>query len=126
MRSRNAIALHAFSVSPVAGGDSVVDRLRRGIAEAGLDCGCLATADAVLDRVGAEEELVRRAAGLADARKMRDAIVLVLVLLGELDTLTPDEPDRSAFHEIASLFADVGEFATFGAEAARRAAGAGH
>jgi hypothetical protein len=126
MRSRNATAMHALPASPAMGGDSVIDRLRKGIAEAGLDCRCLATADAVLDRVGAEEELVRRAAGLADARKMRDAIVLVLVLLGELDTLTPDEPDRSTFHEIASLFADVGEFAAFGAEAAQRAAGRGH
>lgn len=114
-------------LAPVApaGRETLVDRVRRGIAEAGLDCGCRTVADAVLDRVDAEEELVRRAAGLADARRMRDAIVLALGLLGELDDLMPDEPDRTAFREIADLFHDVADFAAFGAEAACRAAGAG-
>lgn len=106
--------------------ESLVQRLRREIAEAGLDCGCREAANDVLDRVGAEEDLIRRAAGLADARRMRDAIVLVLALLGELDELMPDEPDRSAFHEIAGLFQDVAEFAAFGATAARQAAGGGN
>jgi hypothetical protein len=81
-----------------AGNETVVDRLRWGIAEAGL----------------------------ADARKMRDAIVIVLALLGELDELMPDEPDRSAFHEIADLFQDVADFAAYGASAAIRAAGQGN
>ena len=54
---------------------------------------------------------------------MRDAIVIVLALLGELDELMPDEPDRSAFHEIADLFQDVSEFAASGVKAARQAAG---
>lgn len=106
--------------------DSLVQRLRRGIAEAGLDCDCREAANDMLNRVGAEEDLVRRAAGLADARRMRDAIVLVLSLLGELDELMPDEPDRSTFHEIAGLFHDVAEFAAFGAAAARQAAGGGN
>ena len=57
---------------------------------------------------------------------MRDAILVVLTLLGELDELKPGEPDRTAFHEIAGLFQDVAEFASFGAEAARRAAGGGN
>lgn len=104
---------------------SLVERLRRGIAEAPLDCECRDVANGMLDRVDAEEELVRRAAGLADARRMRDAIVMVLALLGELDELMPDEPDRSAFHEIADLFDDVASFAAFGAEAARQAASGG-
>lgn len=108
-----------------AGHESVVERLRRGIAAAGLDCDCRAAAADLLDRAGAEEELLRRAAGLADARKMREAIVIVLALLGELDELMPDEPDRSAFHEIAGLFQDVGDFAAYGAAAAMRAAGTG-
>ncbi|MCV0396743.1 MAG: hypothetical protein K5872_22440 [Rhizobiaceae bacterium] len=105
--------------------ETVVERLRRGIAETGLECGCREAADDMLDRVGAEDDLVRRAAGLADARKMRDAIVVVLALLGELDDLMPDEPDRSAFFEIAGLFQDVADFAAYGADAARRAAGQG-
>lgn len=106
--------------------ESLVQRLRRGIAEAGLDCGCEEAANDMLDRVGAEEDLVRRAAGLADARRMRDAIVIVLALLGELDALMPDEPDRSAFHEIADLFQDVADFASFGAMAARQAVEGGN
>lgn len=105
------------------GRETVVDRLRRGLSEANLDCGCREAANEMLDQVGAEAELIRRADALVDARKMRDAIVLVLALLGELDDLMPDEPDRSAFDEIAGLFQDVADFAAFGATAARRAAG---
>ncbi len=30
----------------------------------------------------------------------------------------PDEPDRSAFDEIAGLFQDIADFATYGATAA--------
>jgi hypothetical protein len=106
--------------------ETLVERVRREIAEANLDCGCRETANGLLDKVGAEEDLIRRAAGLADARKMRDAILVVLTLLGELDELMPDEPDRTAFHEIACLFQDVADFASFGAEAAQRAAGRGN
>jgi ABC-type phosphate/phosphonate transport system ATPase subunit len=104
----------------------VIDRLRRAIDDAGLDCVCKEAANDMLDRVGVEEGLVRRASGLADARKMRDAIVIVLVLLGELDDIMPDEPDRSALHEIADLFQDVADFAAYGATAAIRAAGQGN
>jgi hypothetical protein len=92
--------------------ESVVERLRRSIAEAGLDCNCREAANDMLDTACLEEDLLRRAAGLIDARKMRDAIVLVVALLGEL--------------EIAGLFNDVGDFAAYGAEAARRAAGQGN
>ena len=109
-----------------AGNETVVERLRRGIAEAGLDCNCREAANDVLDRAGLEEELVRRAGGLADARKMRDAIVIVLALLGELDELMPHEPDRSVFYEIAGLFQDIADFAAYGAAAAIRAAGQGN
>jgi len=104
---------------------SLVERLRQEISEARLDCGCGETANEMLDRIDAEDELVRRGSGLADARRMRDAIVIVLVLLGELDELMPDEPDGSAFMEIADLFEDVSGFAAVGAQAARKAAGGG-
>jgi len=118
---RGAVSVESFP----DGRESVVDRLRRGLSEANLDCGCREAANEMLDRVGAEAELVRCADALVDARKMRDAIVLVLALLGELDDLMPDEPDRSAFDEISGLFQDIADFAAFGAAAARRAAG-GH
>lgn len=113
------------TISPV-GQEAVSERLRRGIAEVGLDCSCRKAASDVLDRQGPNEHLARRASGLADARKMRDAIVIVLVLLGELDVLMPDEPNRSAFHEIAGLFQDIIDFAACGSAAALRAAGQGN
>lgn len=112
-------------VQPFENMPSLVERLRRELSEARLDCGCQETANKMLDRVDAEDELVRRGSGLADARRMRDAIVIVLALLGELDELVPDEPDGSAFMEIADLFEDVSGFATVGAQAARTAAGGG-
>lgn len=105
--------------------ESVVTRLRRAIAEAELACDCRQAAEAALDRADTENDLLRRAEGLADARRMRDAIVLVLALLGDLDELLPDEPDRSAFEAIADLFQDVRDFATYGALATRRAAAHG-
>lgn len=115
-----------LGLSVLEGPPTVVDRLRRGIAVEALDCNCRDAANDILDRVDEEEELVRRASGLADARKMRDAIVMVLGLLGELDELMPDEPDRSAFREIAGLFQDVADFAAYGATAAMRAGGEGN
>lgn len=99
--------------------ESVVVRLRRGLAEAGLDCTCRDKANAMLDKFDAEHTARRRATALADARRMRDAIVIVLALLGEMDEVTPDEPDVSAFDELASLFDDVTDFASTGAEAMR-------
>lgn len=112
-------------VQPFESMPSLVERLRREISEARLDCGCKETANEMLDRIDAEDELVRRGSGLADARRMRDAIVIVLALLGELDDLMPHEPDGSAFMEIADLFDDVSGFAAVGAQAARKAAGGG-
>jgi hypothetical protein len=124
--SRSTRSHASLGLSAIEGTEAVVERLRRGIAEAGLDCNCREAANDVLDRAGLEEELVRRAGGLADARKMRDAIVIVLALLGELDELMPHEPDRSVFHEIAGLFQDIADFAAYGAAAAIRAAGQGN
>jgi hypothetical protein len=105
--------------------DLLVERLRRGKSDAGLgdgDVGALRGADAIF----VEEDLVRRADSLADARKMRDAIVIALALLGKVDVLVPDEPDYTAFHEIADLFQEVIGFASFGASSARRAAERGN
>ncbi|MBO6716697.1 MAG: hypothetical protein JJ913_01935 [Rhizobiaceae bacterium] len=105
------------------GEDSVVTRVRRGLAEAGLDCECRETADAILERIGKDGDRATRDAALGDARKMRDAILIVSALLGELDELTVDEPDKSVFYELAALFGDLSDFAARGAESALRAAG---
>ena len=125
MQTKHHVAVPRNDGHLVHGADnhSLVGRLRQGIAEAGLDRCCQGAANEMLDRIDAEESLARTAASLADARRMRDAIVLVLGLLGELDELMPDEPDRSAFAEIAGLFQDVADFALLGAAAARQAAG---
>lgn len=123
MRAKTAAtASPAISDFLPEGPETVIERLRRGLAEAALDCGCRDVADGLLDRASAEEDLMRRADGLADACKMRDAIVVVLSLLGEPDELTPDEPDRAVFREVADLFQDISEFATHGATAVRQAA----
>lgn len=110
---------------PATDSQSMVERLRRGLDETELDCACREVANVVLDRVCREEDLVRRAGALAEARAMRDGIVAVLNLLGELDDIRPDEPDRSAFYEIASLFQHIAEVAAAGEIAATRAAGKG-
>ena len=127
MRTKTAAAMAFAALNRYSDRtETVVERLRRGIAEAGLVCDCQETANKLVDKLSAEEDLIVRASGLADARKMRDAILVVTALLGELDDLMPDEPDRTAFHEIASLFQDVAEFASYGAQAATRAGGGHH
>ncbi len=103
--------------------DTLIGQIRRGLAEAPLDCGSHHIADAVLDRIHADEELTHRVGGLADARRMRDAILMVVALLGEIDDLTIDEPDRTVFVELADLFRDIADFAEFGTASVRRAAG---
>jgi hypothetical protein len=123
MHAPDSSATHPLTAAPSSGRESVVGRLRRGLAEAGLDGRCREAAEGTLDRIEMEEDFILRANGLADARRMRDAIVAALSLLGELDGLTPDEPDRTAFLEIADLFRDIADFAAFGVLVARRAAG---
>lgn len=63
--------------------------------------------------------LERRDQGLRQARKMRDAILVLVALLGELDDLGPGESDDTAFAEVAGLFEDVRDFALCGAGARR-------
>lgn len=121
--SRAPLSPSPFAAPPTA--DGVITRLRRAIDDAGLDCGCRDAAGAALDRLDAEEDLRRRGADLADVRRMRDAIVLLLGLLDDLDELAPDEPDRSVFQSVAGLFQDIAEFAAFAARAAGRAAAPG-
>ncbi len=123
MLSRNGSHLSA-----VPAGENhvpVVELLRQEISDADLDCNCRAAAHEMLDRVDAEDQRLSRDRQLAQARRMRDAIVNVLKLLDELDELGPDEPDLSAFDEVAELFQDLADFADLGSIAARRAGGKG-
>lgn len=114
---------YAEASSAALQADMMIGQIRQGLAEVPLDCGCHHIADAVLDRVHSEEELTRRARSLADARRMLDAILMVLALLGEIDDLTIDESDRTVYVEFADLFRDIADFAEFGIASVRRAAG---
>lgn len=71
----------------------------------------------------ARDVQVRQGSGLADARRMRNAIVIALALLDELDELIPNEPDGAALRENADLFEEISGFAKVGAQAAREAFG---
>lgn len=94
---------------------SIVDRLRQGLTEAGLDCHCSDRAERIFDQV----EEIRRAGALEEARRMCDSIAIIMVLLTELDELTVNEADYSAFNEIADLFEDLVDHASRGAVLAR-------
>lgn len=96
-------------------------RLRQALTAAGLDIGH--KQGGLPEPATSEDQLAWRAGGLADARKMRDAIIIVTALLGRLDELSPDETDAGVFDEIACLFGDMADFAAFGADAVRRASG---
>lgn len=45
------------------GPDTLVERMRRGRAEAGLDCLCREAANDLLDRIGRDEDVIRRRTG---------------------------------------------------------------
>lgn len=94
---------------------SFVDQLRQGLAEAGLDCRCEDQAERIVVRI----DEIRRAGALKEARWTRDSIAIVMVLLAELDELTTEESDLSAYGEIADLFEDLANYAGRGAVLAR-------
>lgn len=74
-------------------------------------------------RAGPEDDGMRerRSRGLRQARKTRDAILVLVTLLGELDEIDAREPDATAFDELAGLFDDLRDFAACGASAMRHA-----
>jgi hypothetical protein len=82
-----------------------------------------AVEDRSLSVIG-ESELVLRAEALAEARRMTDGISGVLALLRNFDRLVPGEPELVRLEEIAALFADIGDFATYGSQRVRYAADA--
>lgn len=115
MRSNTRRRARQAGAETYSGETSIVDRLRQGLAEAGLDCRCNERAERIFDQV----EEIRRAGALEEARRMRDAIAIIMVLLTELDELSVNEADSSAFGEIADLFEDLGDHASRGAVFAR-------
>ena len=71
-----------------------------------------------------EAELVLRADALAETRRMTEGISGVLALLRNIDRLAPGEPEHVRIEEIAALFTDIADFATYGARRVRQAADA--
>lgn len=122
----DTIARSVFTPAAQDEHDPIVQQLRRRIEECELGCMGQETADKLLEGIGAESERLSQSRGLAEAKQMRDAIVSILQRIGELDELEPDEPDRSAFYEVADLFEDIRDMAGLGALAARRAGGKRH
>lgn len=104
-------------VQPIAL-EELIARFRRAIAEADPQCQCEGTAKAVLERMDRESIV----GALDEARQMLRAVLAAADLLGDLDEISADEPDKTAFLEAAHLFEDIAEFATRGAGAARRIA----
>ncbi|WP_193175318.1 hypothetical protein [Oricola nitratireducens] len=115
MRARDRRITHQRDEDFYNGEFSLVEKLRQGLADAGLDCRCEDEAGRIFEKV----DEIRRLGALEDARKMRDAIAIVMVLLTEIDELTADERDLSSFEEIACLFEDVAEYASRGASFSR-------
>jgi hypothetical protein len=81
-----------------------------------LDCRCRGKVDAALERFEALETRRQLRGLILDARHQAERIAALLELVGELDTLTTDEADRSVFEEIALLFEDIKAAAARGAE----------
>jgi hypothetical protein len=69
-----------------------------------------------------EAELVMRAEALAETRRMTEGISGVLALLRNIDRLAPGEPEHVRIEEIAALFTDIADFASYGARRVRQAA----
>jgi hypothetical protein len=59
--------------------------------------------------------------GFAEARRMRDAIDVALVLLDEMLELLPRDPRQDLTQDIAEIFREISEIAALGESAARKA-----
>jgi len=66
-------------------------------------------------------ECLRRDAGFADAKRMRDAIDVALALLDEMFELLPRDTRRDGAQDIADIFHEISEIASLGESAARKA-----
>ncbi|MDN2566292.1 hypothetical protein N1F89_08665 [Aquibium sp. A9E412] len=99
-----------------------VVQIRDALLDADLDCGCEARARSTLDRLVLESVHLQAELRLGEARGRLDAVRRLTAFLAELDELEPDEPDLSAFEEVALLFQEMSAAALAGAAAVRSAA----
>jgi hypothetical protein len=99
--------------------DDLVSRLIHVVAENDLDCPCRTTLEEALDRFAALECRRQRRRALAEAREQRDLIIARLAFLAEIDEITEQEPDLTAFAEIAQSLDEISIAAGAGARAIR-------
>ncbi|MEE1609886.1 hypothetical protein [Microvirga sp. CF3016] len=94
----------------------LLTRIRTVMGALDLDCRCRGKVDAALERFETLETRRQLRGLILDARHQAERIAALLELVGELDTITMDEPDLSVFTEIALLFEDISAAAARGAE----------
>lgn len=94
-------------------------RLRSAIQQAATSCECREHVDQAIARFMSLEQARQDRRSLLAARQQLARIVGLTHMLTELDDLSWNEADRSAFREIAQLFADVAEAAALGSAAVR-------
>lgn len=99
----------------------LLDRIRAVVGTLELDCGCRGKLDTALRRFEALESRRQLRGLILDARNQAERIAALLELVGEIDTVTMDEPDFGVFDEIALLFQDISRAAVCGAEDMGRA-----
>ena len=85
----------------------VIARLQTVLAHAGLDCDCQTTIRSAIDRFSSLERQRQARRRLAMALYQKQRITAILELLRELQQITPLEPDRTVFIEMALLFEDI-------------------
>lgn len=105
-----------------AGTAEVARRIRNVIAAANTDCKCRGRLDEALDRFTQLERQRSTRHLLRQAQHQRHRIASLLDLLQEIEELTVNETDLSAFDELAALFEDVATAARSGATAMRQLA----
>lgn len=98
-------------------------RVRAVMGTLDLDCACREKLGAALERFESLEARRQLRGLILDARHQAERIAALLELVGELDTVSPDELDLSVFDEIAFLFGDIGAAASRGAEDMAKARG---
>lgn len=113
--SCNALENNEIS-DPTAG---LTRRIRKLIEAAALDCACQQRVNDALLRFAAHERGRHDRRCLMAARQQRTTIAALLELLGELDDISWQEGDRSAFGELALVFDDIGRMAAEGSAAMR-------
>ncbi|MCB8821486.1 hypothetical protein [Microvirga rosea] len=102
--------------APSTGQSPLLARVRTVLTGLDLDCRCRSKVDAALERFEALETRRQLRGLILDAKHQADRIAALLELVGELDTISMDEPDLSVFREIALLFEDIRAAAARGAE----------